>query len=174
MIEIEQRARATRFRLTMAIVLIASGGLLLALRYDLKAVFFPYADSVLVATMCGLALLTTGVAAFMLLYLRGEISFRLLDNLVMLKDERDDKSIAFDQRIAEVASTVEQLKSAQLGALGGNREELIAALRPTLLTDVANELEAKFAAAAIDAARLNEIRRSFDSSHQRLRLELSS
>lgn len=120
----------------------------------------------------------------MILYLRGAISFKFLDNIVTLKEDRLTeepvilRSASFspdiEQRLTEIATTVEQLKSAQLDALAGNREELIAALRPTLPADIAKELESRFVASAIDAATINEIRRSFESAYQRLQLELSS
>jgi len=185
MVDTSSRGRAIRFQFAMALIMIAGGAIVLSLRYDIDKVFFPYGEDPRFTLMIGLTLLGYGAAIFMFLYLRGAISFKFLDNLVTLKAEQPYAetfpiqhyggfSLEAEQRIAEISSTVEQLKSAQLGALAGNREELIAALRPTLLTDVTTELENRFASNIVDAARIGEIRRSFETSNQRLQFELSS
>lgn len=180
------RMRAIRLQFAAAIFMIASGAIVLALRYDLERFFSPYGgEDARYALMVGLTILGYGAALLMFLYLRGAISFKFLDNLVALKEDRQyaeefrvlhsaSLSPDVEQRITEITTTVEQLKSAQLGALAGNREELIAALRPTLLTDIATELENRFAVNAIDAARTSEIRHSFEAAYQRLQIELSS
>jgi hypothetical protein len=185
MADTNSRARAMRLQFATAIFLIVGGVVVLSLRYDIGRVFFPYSEDQKLTLMVGLSLLGYGAAIFMFLYLRGAISFKFLDNLVTLKVEQPysetftiqhhgGSSPEIEERISEISGTVEQLKSAQLGALAGNREELIEALRPTLLSDVVTELENRFAANAIDAARISEIRRSFEAASQRLQFELSS
>jgi len=138
-----------------------------------------------VITGVALAVLLYGAAILLLLYLRGSITFTFLDSVVRVRSEGADSEAigttldtklfrTIEQRIAQIVSTVEELKSAQLGALAGNREELIAARKPTLISDVALELEARFAAASVEAVRVAEIRASFETSHQRLKSELAS
>jgi hypothetical protein len=183
----DRRAQATRLQFALAVVLAVAGVVVLTLRHDLQQLFFPYIkEDARYSTLFGLGLLGYGAAVLMFLYLRGAISFKFLDSLVALKEvPSTDKSVSaqvgnsehsllLERRLAELTSTVEQLKSAQLGALAGNREELILALKPTLLSDIANQLQTQYAASSVESVRVAEIRRSFEASYERLKLELAS
>lgn len=145
---------------------------------------------VLLTTAGGLIIY--GLFIVLMLYLKGDVSVRLLDRFIVLDGAPDNSSpVALESAdprayasaiqtesvqsgLIELSRTVDQLKSAQLDALAGSKDDLIAALRPTLLTDVAAELESRFASEAVDAARLNTIRLIFNASQHRLVNELSS
>ena len=128
--------------------------------------------------LIGLGSLGYGVALFMLLYLRGGISFGFLNNVVSASfsqiDESTDPSRAMLEAMAEVRSQVERLKSAQANALGTDREELVRAVSATLSSDLTDELESRFSARAIEVERLKAIRRSFVLARGGLELELAS
>ncbi|MGN6381866.1 MAG: hypothetical protein ACTHMK_04625 [Dyella sp.] len=128
--------------------------------------------------LIGFASIGYGISLFMLLYLRGEISFKFLDGTVSASRSRSDESAALSRTVldavAEVKSQVEKLKSAQANALGTDREELVRAVSATLSSDLTQELEGRFAAHAIETERLKSIRRSFDLTVGRLEMELAS
>jgi hypothetical protein len=182
----DRRARASRVQFAMVLVLAIAGFVVLTLRSDLDRLFFPHRDDARYSVLLGLGLLGYSAAILMIMYLRGAISFKFLDSFMALKEgsqaehsvsvvSRDSEhSLFLERRLAELASMVEQLNSAQLGALAGNREELIAALKPTLLTDIASQLQTQYAASAVESVRVAEIRRSFEASYERLKLELAS
>jgi len=75
---------------------------------------------------------------------------------------------------SRLAKEVTSLKAAQLDALGGNRQELIDALKPTVYEGIADELEERFRQRLLQFTRDQEIRDSFAAAEQRLRDELSA
>jgi len=186
------RARVQRVYFAVAIFSIVIGFLTFAGKESLSLLFFGRAGfypEEQVLLLFGISLIGSGVGVLLILYLRGAISFKYFDKFLFQfvefresnEDFESDSDASARKRaqdissdILRLAAEVNELKSAQLGALAGNRAELIAALEPTVLSGLADELERRFSTASNDAATLREIRDIFLAARQRLRVELDS
>lgn len=168
----------TRSLIALGYLLIGAGTVILLLRDDINHYFFrEFLDtSRLYALPLGLGLLGYGAAIFMLLYLRGSLSTN--GNRQIFEERNDSVSSTqanqLNERIIKIDAEVNNLKSAQLGALSGNREELIEALKPTIHAGLADELSKRFTEQAENASRDLEIRNAFSAAQRRLQLELAS
>nr|CBA32536.1 hypothetical protein Csp_D32640 [Curvibacter putative symbiont of Hydra magnipapillata] len=170
--------RSARLYVALGVVLSVSGLLVLLLRTDIDFLIlgrpseFPSRTTLLL----GLGLLGYGAAFLMLQYLRGGLfSTREKANLEGLPLPLGVAGVAaLEQKIGSLAEEVASLKTAQLDALGGSRQELIETLRPTVHGGVADELEARFRQKLSQSARDQEIRESFATAEHRLRAELGA
>ncbi len=77
-------------------------------------------------------------------------------------------------KISSIVNEVALLKTAQLNALSGSRQELLDALTPTIHAGVADELEARFRQRLSQFARDEEIRSAFAIAEHRLKMELGA
>lgn len=170
--------RSVRLQVALGVFLSVSGLLVLLLRTDIDVLLlgrpseFPSRTTLLL----GLGLLGYGAAFLMLQYLRG--------GLLATREKSASEDLpgsmgvagvsVLNKKMSSLADEVASLKTAQLDALGGSRQELIEALRPTVHAGVADELETRFRQRLSQSARDQEIRESFATAEHRLRGELGA
>jgi len=170
--------RSARLQTALGAFMLGAGIVVLLLRSDIDTLVlgrpsdFPSRTSLIV----GLSLLAYGTAFLMLQYLRGGI----LGRKEGPPEEGLPDSVAVSavsvlrDKVGSLTQEVASLKSAQLDALGGSRQELIDALKPTIHEGVADELEQRFTQRAAQSARETEIREVFAAAELRLRNELGA
>lgn len=170
--------RSTRLQTALGASMLGAGVVVLLLRSDIDTLVFgnlfdyPSRTSLFV----GLSLLTYGAAFLMLQYLRGGILGRKEGSAVgELPDSVAVAAVSvLREKVGNLTGEVALLKSAQLDALGGSRQELIDALKPTLHAGVADELEQRFTQRVSQSVREREIREVFAAAESRLRGELGA
>ena len=170
--------RSSRLQVALGSLFIGAGIVVLFLRDELDYLFFQGALGLTrrYALPVGLVSLLYGASFLMLQYLRGSLFGRgdraspdgLSDSVSSAAE------FALRDKLDSLSEVIANLKSAQLGALAGNREELIEALRPTVHAGLADELQRRFGEQAIRAERDAEIRNAFANAQQRLRIELGA
>ena len=171
--------RSSRFQVAAGLLFLGTGIVILLLREELDYFFFAQflGDHKRYALPVGLVFLAYGAAFLMLQYLRGGLLFRG-DRIIGNDESPESVSMStispMKERLEALDKELHSLKSAQLGALSGNRAELIEALKPTVHSGLADELQKRFAEQAENADRDAEIRNAFSNTQRRLQLELSS
>lgn len=178
----DRHIRVLRFQLAFAVLAVTIGALIIMVGKDVLGIFYYDAPNYLyrAVVMAGLLFVGYGISALMMLYLRGDISFAAFDRIINTShneisyNAKETGLAALLDAINETRVQLEKLKSAQVGALGGDREDLVRSVKSTLTTDVTNELEDRFAADAADMDKLKTIRRLFDATNSRLQNELST
>lgn len=171
--------RSSRFQVAAGLLFLGIGIVILLLREELDYLFFnqAFGDGKRYALPAGLISLAYGAAFLMMQYLRGGLfsrSERIIGNDESPEIASTPLISALKERIDGLDNELLNLKSAQLGALSGNRDELIEALKPTVHSGLADELQKRFSEQAEYAARDTEIRNSFASAQRRLQIELAS
>jgi hypothetical protein len=170
--------RTSRAQTALGTLLIGAGIVVLLLRDELDVFFFHQflSGSKRYALLIGLAMLGYGAAFLMLQYLRGSLTMRdFRDPSDQYSDPNRSRTYSvLKDRLSTLTSEIENLKSAQLGALSGNREQLIEALKPTIHSGLADEMIKRFGEQAENAARDHEIRNAFAAAQRRLQSELGS
>ena len=180
--------RAVRLQFVVSLVNVGVGLVILTLRDDIARILYGpdyYPGRLQIVLFPGLIFVALGVGGLLLLYLRGAVSIKVLDNLVSVREEEVDRLGSLDEhsllrltaleaKLQEVAASADSLRSSQAGLAMGDKTELLASVLPTIHTGVADELEKRFAAAAQAAAALVEIRQVIDRAHRRLHTELES
>ncbi len=170
--------RSRRLQTALGVFFTAAGMIVLLLRDDINFLLpggsgeAPYRTSLLL----GLVLLAYGAAFLMLQYLRGGLFSRSESTGTDSMTSSVAAATVFDLRdkVNLLTDEVALLKTAQLDALGGSRQELLDALKPTVHAGVADELEARFRKKISQSARDEEVRESFAAAEQRLRAELGA
>jgi hypothetical protein len=171
--------RMRRTQVALGVFLTLAGLIVLLLRGDIDLLLlggsseYPSRTSLLL----GLGLLVYGTAFLMLQYLRGGALFQKSELFAPDALPSGVGVAAVNTLHAKVSSLSEEvasLKAAQLDALGGDRQQLVDALRPTVNAGVADELEDRFRQRLSQSARDQEIRDSFATADSRLRSELAA
>lgn len=171
--------RRRRAQVALGVFLILAGLIVLQLRDDIDILLlggrseYPSRTSLLL----GLGLLVYGAAFLMLQYLRGGALFpksELFASDALPSAVGVATVNTLREKVVSLSEEVESLKAAQLDALGGDRQQLVDALRPTVNAGVADELEERFRQRLSQSARDQEIRESFAAADSRLRSELAA
>jgi len=180
----ERLFRSNLIPLVAALALLA-GGLGIALRFELSQAFRINAS---VVGIVGAGLVLYGTGFVLLLYLRGglrplttrqaalegETSVRLM----RVADELQYTAHRLEGTLAGLQKRLEAVEKAAVGFPAGDKESVLATLRSdvqaTLVSDLAKDLEKRYADSIVNEAQVKQIRAGIEGTSHRLRSEINA
>jgi hypothetical protein len=167
-----------RMQIATGYLLLGAGLVLLLANNEIDEILFQemFRSRYRYALPLAFVLMLYGAALLMLQYLRGNL-FATTESAKQANLPEAVSTAAIGvlrEKVSDLASELQSLKSAQLGIVAGDRNQFIEALKPTLHADLTEALAKRFATEALLAARDAEIQFAFSSAQKRLIGELSS
>jgi hypothetical protein len=175
------RDRVVRTNLIFVVVALAllAGGLVLVSKFELSQAVRTHPNLV---TIVGGGLVLYGAGFVLLLYLRGGLrrSGTLQESttagLMHVAAELEHRDAALEKTLAGLQTRVEAIEKAAVGLPAGEKDAFLAALRSdvqaTLVSDLAEDLEKRYADSIVNEAQVKQIRAGMEGTSNRLRFEI--
>lgn len=164
--------RQTRLGIVTAVVLAASGGILLSASPLISEILRGGQLYYFLFKFSALGLILVGLGIFLMLYLRGAISIPAIDDLIVVESD-EEKDAARRRELRDeiiIAETINVARSRGSG-IGSNLDPASGDGKPSLTSPNSdNSLEANIS----EAQRTFFVRKSFQEAESRLRLEIAA
>lgn len=183
----ENETRRARARRTSIAVMMTSVALGFGLVLMPRTVTYQLSLDEMAVTLIGYVAIGSGITSFIYLYLIGEISPKWLDHIFAPSGVEASFAHAADQPgtislrsthtemregLAQLRAELSELKKGHVKANAGDSSELLEALGPTIVDDVATRVGDKILESLSASVRVRDVRSAFAVGNQRLETEV--